>query len=176
MFGTVKWSIFCTWFVAGLSACAWESMTDVADADLDRWVAATVSQEERLLCKRRQNNDYLFLAVRGQRVKVGSRLEVTSTRGRPKAVTSGWLFQNERGEFLVTNTPPTTIKKEYVKSDGKWYLEDIQFQTLKLAGSEKLRAAIEVNKCENGVRCPITGSGSQRIQLCELSVREIELK
>ena len=58
-----------------------------------------------------------------------------------------WKFQNEKDGPLVTNVPPTTVKEGYVKDNNKTYSEKIEYQTLYLKDSEKMRVTIDIKKC-----------------------------
>lgn len=116
---------------------------------LDQWVAQYVKKDEKLLCKRVEHGEYFFVAQIGDRMKVGSRVDVTRapTDTMPKTLIVSWRFQNEQGDYLVTNVPPTTVRQEYVRSDDMTYAENIQYQNVYLLGSQKMHVAVDVKKC-----------------------------
>ena len=147
-------------------ACAPEGVVLTPSGGIAQWVSEQVDKSERLLCTRAEGDDYFFVASIGDQVKVGSRLEVTDNNGRPKAVTIGWLLQNESGDFLVTNKVPTTVNKEYIKINQKWYSENIEYQTLKPFKQKELVASVDINKCEIGTDCPLEGSASRSVKVC----------
>ena len=134
--------------IAFLVACV--PLTSANESgSLNQWVAEHVSQDEKLLCKRDKDGEYFFIAQKGEIVKIGSRLDVTRARGdnSPKAFIIAWKFQNEKDGPLVTNVPPTTVKEGYVKDNNKTYSEQIEYQTLYLKDSEKMRVTIDIKKC-----------------------------
>ena len=156
--------------LALLGACApLEGSAKESDA-ISGWVAKYVNKEEKLLCQRAVEGDYFFIARIGDKVKVGSRLDVTGVGGTPKAFVIGWQFQNEKDNHLVTNTPPSPVKEEYVKSDGKMYAEHIQYQTLHLSESQKMRVTVDLKKCANKDDCSMTSKGDKlhTIRICEV--------
>lgn len=118
--------------------------------ELDQWVAKYVNKGEKLLCQREENGEYFFMAqAAGDKMKVGSRLDVTRAPGDnwPKAFIVAWMFQNENNDYVVTHVPPTTVKAGYEKDSGKTYADEIEYQTLYLKGSRKLRVTIDIKKC-----------------------------
>ena len=141
---------------------------------LDEWVAKHITANERLLCERDVNREYFFIARIGDRVKVGSRVDITGTSRTPKTLISGWLFQNEKDSYLATNTPPTTVKGGYTKDGDRIYAEQIEYQTLYIQGSQKMRVAINIKKCptENCSREKTASKEEEqyRIEVCEVSL------
>lgn len=118
-------------------------------SSLDQWVAKYINQDEKLLCKRDENGEHFFVAQKDDKVKVGSRLDVTRAPGDnlPKAFIIAWKFQNEKDGHLVTKVPPTTVKEGYIKDNNKTYSEQVEYQALYLMGSKKLRVTIDIKKC-----------------------------
>lgn len=162
--------------IAFLGACV--PLTSASESgDLNQWVAKHVNQDEQLLCKRDENGEYFFVARKGEQAKVGSRLDVTRVRGgnSPKAFVIAWKFQNEKDGHLVTKVPPTTVKERYVKDNNKTYSEQIEYQTLYLKDSEKMRVTIDIKKCQSA-DCDRQQTKSKdeiqySVNLCEVPLR-----
>lgn len=159
--------------LALLGACTpLEGSSTQGSITLDEWVAKHVNADEKLLCKREVNREYFFTAQIGDKVKVGSRIDITGAGRFPKTLISGWLFQNEKDSHLVTNTPPTTVKRGYVKDRGRMYAEQIEYQTLYLHNSQKMRVKIDIKKCptENCSREKTASKEEEqyKIELCEI--------
>lgn len=151
------------------SACTFTNASGINNPrDLDLWIANEVERGEVVLCKRQVEGDDFFVAQKqsGERIKVGARIEVTGDHSEPKAFTLGWLFQDERNEYLATNSPPIQVKQEYVKTHGKWYAEHIQYQTLRLSDARQLRITVDFNKCGRKDDCPLKGANSRTVELC----------
>lgn len=133
-----------------LNACSpIQGASTTKSISLDQWAASYLDHGEKLLCKQEKNGEYFFLAqeVAGDRVKVGSLVDMSSYRKQTHALIVAWKFRNEKGSALVTNVRPSTIREAYVKDDSKTYAENVQYQTLNLKGSEKMHATIEIKKC-----------------------------
>jgi hypothetical protein len=156
--------------LALLGACApLEGNAKESDA-ISGWVEQYVNKDEKLLCQRAVEGDYFFIARIGDRVKVGSRLDVTGVGGTPKTFVISWQFQNEKDNHLVTNMPPSPVKEDYVKNDGKMYAEHIQYQTLHLSESQKMRVTVDLKKCANKDDCSMVSKGDKlhTIRICEV--------
>jgi hypothetical protein len=175
---TRKWNSLSFVLIAiGLvSACTSSSSSE--SNTLDMWVEKHITKDETLLCQREVNGEFFFVARMGDRVKLGSRLDVTGTSANKpvNAFIRAWQFQNENNKHLVTNVPPSTVKEELVKSDTKLYAEDIQYQTLHLPGSQKIRVTIHIKKCPTG-ECDrqqkISNDEIQyTVELCEASLTQ----
>lgn len=162
--------------IAFLGACV--PLTSASESgDLNQWVAEHVNQDEKLLCKRDEDGEYFFVAQKGEKVKIGSRLDVTREPGDylPKAFIIAWKFQNEKDGHLVTKVPPTTVKEGYVKDNNKTYSEQIEYQTLYLKDSAKMRVRIDIKKCP-AADCDRQQTKSKdetqySVNLCEVSLR-----
>lgn len=156
------------------SACApLESASNKESAGLDRWVTEHIDKDEKLLCKRDENGEYFFLAQKGEKVKVGSRIDITQTYGEPpKAFIVVWMFRNEKGGHLVTNIVPTTVKEGHVKDNNRMYLEQVEYQTLYLKDSREMRVTIDIKKCPTAdcdrQQTKSKGEKQYAIQLCEV--------
>lgn len=135
--------------VIAFGACApLEGASNKESTGLDRWVAQYIDKDEKLLCKHEENGEYFFLARKGEKVKVGSRIDITQTYGEPpKAVIAAWMFRNEKGGHLVTNVVPTTVQEGHVKDNNRMYLEQVEYQTLYLKDSREMHVTIEIKKC-----------------------------
>lgn len=136
--------------VAFISGCLpQEAISGSKLISLDQWAASYVDKGEKLLCKREENGEYFFVAQEGgvDRVKVGSLIDMSSYRNQTHAFIVAWKFSNETGGPLVTNVQPSTIVEAYVKKDGRTFAENVQYQTLYLKGSEKMRVTIDIKKC-----------------------------
>ena len=160
-----------------LGACSpLEGASTKESVGLDQWVAKYVSQDEKLLCKRDENGEYFFIAQKDEKVKAGSRLDVTRAPGdrSPKAFLIAWKFQNEKDGHLATKVPPTTVKEGYDKDSDKTYSEQIEYQTLHLKGSEKMHVTIDIKKCPTNDcdRQQTKGKGEKAysIKLCEVAL------
>jgi hypothetical protein len=121
------------------------------------------------------DGEYFFLAKGDNRVKVGSRLDMTEYPDAHSFIL-GWVFQNEKGTYLATNARPTTVREEYVRSGGKTYAERVQYQTLNLTGSQEMRVTVTIKKCAS-VQCDRLEKKSQTekqytIKLCEVPLNK----
>lgn len=168
--------------VIAFGACApLEGASNRESADLDRWVTQYIDKDEKLLCKREENGEYFFLAQKGEKVKVGSRIDITQTYGEPpKAFIAAWMFRNEKGGHLVTNVVPTAVKEGHVKDDSRVYLEQVEYQTLYLKGSREMHVTIDIKKCPTA-DCDRQQTKSKdekqyTIKLCEVPLNEQQSK
>lgn len=148
--GLYRMRIALPFFVILLSCGCSSSQSAAHDRSItiDQWVAMYLEKNENLLCKRDVNGEYFFIAKvkNSDKIKAGIRVDVTGTK-QPLTSLSGWRFQNEKSEYLTVATPPSVVKREYVRSNGQIYLEGVEYQILNLRGSSKLRAIIEIKKC-----------------------------
>jgi hypothetical protein len=133
-----------------LGACApLEGASTTKSISLDEWAASYIDKGEKLLCKREENGEYFFLAqeVTGDRVKVGSLIDMSSYRNQTHAFIVAWKFRNEKGNPLVAQVRPSAVQEAYVKDGGKTYAENVQYQTLNLKDSKKMQVTIDIKKC-----------------------------
>lgn len=133
-----------------LSACSpLEGASNAKSIGLDQWAASYLDRGEKLVCMRKKNEEYFFLAqeVAGNRVKIGSLVDMSLYRNQNHALIVAWKFRNERGNPLVANVKPSTVQETYVKDRDKTYAENVQYQTLNIEGSEEIHVTIEIKKC-----------------------------
>lgn len=142
---------------------------------LDKWIKNYIEKTEKLLCKRDVKGEFYFIARIGDKIKVGSRIDVAGAGRVPKTLIAGWLFKNEKDEHLVTNIQPTTIRETYVRDNNRIYAERIEVQTLYLKGSQKLHAAISIKKCA-GENCRRDKTVSAEEEVYSVDVCEISLQ
>lgn len=161
-----------------LGACASVEGSNTKESDtLNRWVAQYVNKDEKLLCQREVDGEYFFLTkdVAGDKVKIGARIDVTGGKA-PMTSMVIWHFQNEKDMHLSTNTPPSPVKGGYVKDGNKIYSEGVEYQTLYLKNSEKLRVTIDIKKCPTSdcERRQAKGKDEKEysIKLCEVPLNK----
>ena len=113
---------------------------------IDDWVAQNLNKGEELLCKRDMNGEYFFLAKAGDKLKLGSRLDMTEyTQTHVFIIT--WVLRDEKDESPVTSVRPVPIKDKYVRSQEGVFAENVEYRTLRLPRPESISATIEVKKC-----------------------------
>lgn len=173
-------SVLC--LIALLSACSSLEGSDNKGSDaLNQWTLKHITKDEKLLCQREVNGEYFSLAkeATGDRVKIGARIDVTGAKV-PMTSMVIWHFQNEKDEHLATNTPPSSVKSEYMKDRGKMYSEGVEYQTLYLQGSKKLHVTIDIKKCPTADcdRQQTKSKDEKRytIKLCEIPLNEQQSK
>jgi len=139
---------------------------------IDDWVAQNTDKNEKLLCKREVGGEYFFLTRAGDKVKLGSRLDMTEYT-QTHVFLIGWVLRNEKNDSLVAKVRPTPIKSDYVRSGGKVFAESIEYQTLRLPPSETMSVTVEVKKCPTS-ECDRQETRSKEekqytIELCKVS-------
>jgi len=162
-------------FLFSIAGCSSEANhSPSANDGINDWVIQNVSRHEKLLCKKELNGETFFVAVDGDAVKVGSRLDMTAYRTAAHSYLIGWVFQNEKGSPLATNIAPRTRREDYVSIGDKTYAEQIQYQTLGLAGSDRIRVGIFVKKCRSS-QCDRQETNSKdelayAVDLCDVAL------
>ncbi len=106
------------------------------------------------MCQREVNNDRFFVAREGNRVKTGSLLDVTSDEGAPKAFIISWGFTDENNNYLETGTLPQDTGRDYIKSDGRVYAENIAYRELHLNDVKRMKITLELKKYVNQSDAP----------------------
>lgn len=162
-----------------ISGCAPREIESVSKSiSLDQWAASYLDKGEVLLCKREENGEYFFLAqeTAGEKVQVGSLIDMSLYRNHAHAFIVAWKFRNEIGGPLVAKVVPTTVFEAFVKKDGKTYAENVQYQTLYLKGSREMHVTIDIKKCPTA-DCDRQQTRSKdekqyTIKLCEVPLNE----
>src|SRR5712664_1254297 len=129
-----------------LLSCVIGQVQSVRAAGAEDWVKQNLVNHERLLCQRNVSGEYFFLAYAGDKVKVGSRLDMT---GYPAThvFTVAWTFQNEQDASVVAKVPPKAIKQSYTKSDSKVFAENVEYQALAIGQAKTVRVVVHISKC-----------------------------
>ncbi|HJS77700.1 MAG TPA: hypothetical protein VJ778_09840 [Burkholderiales bacterium] len=138
------------------------------------WAKGNLAKSERLLCQRKVAGEHFFLALAGDKVKVGSRLDMTGY-SEAHVYTIAWIFQNEKDDSLVAKVPPKAVKQRYTQSADKIFAENVEYQTLAIGQSKTVRVAIEIRKCA-GPECGKTGESKRDkkydVDMCTLKASE----
>jgi hypothetical protein len=113
---------------------------------IDDWVAQNTDMGEKLLCKREVGGEYFFIARAGDKVRLGSRLDMTGYT-QTHVFFVGWVLRNEKNDSVVAKVRPTPIKDKYVRSGGKVFAEGVEYQSLRLPLPETMSVTVEVKKC-----------------------------
>jgi hypothetical protein len=147
----------------------------VLAAGAEDWANQNLVNRERLLCQREASGEYFFLAKAGDRVKVGTRLDMTGYSGT-HVFNVAWTFQNEKDASLVAKIPPEAIKESYAQSGGNAFAENLEYQTLTVGQSKTVRVAVHVRKCV-GTDCDKQAGASKRdreykVDLCVVEASE----
>lgn len=117
-----------------------------AASAIDDWIAQNTDTSEKVLCRREVNGEYFFLSQAGEKVKLGSRLDMTEYT-QTHVFLVGWRLRNDQNDSLVAKVRPTPIKDKYVRSGGRVFAESVEYQTLRLPHSETMHVTIDVKKC-----------------------------
>jgi hypothetical protein len=163
-FKLARFVITCVLGVAG----SWSSAVAAA---LDDWVSQHIGEGEKLLCKREMGGEYFFLTQVGDRVRVGSRLDMTGYTERHEFI-AAWVFQNENKRSLAVKVQPIPIREKYVRSGDRIFAENVEYQTLNLKDSKAMAVAIRIKKCPTSeCSLQVTRSKEEKqytIHLCEV--------
>lgn len=167
--------ISCSIGLVALISCSIGPVQSVLAAGADDWAKQNLVNGERLLCQREASGEYFFLAEAGDKVKVGSRLDMTGYSDT-HVFTVAWTFQNEKDASLVAKNPPKAIKESYKQSGGKVSAENVEYQTLAIGQSKTVRVAVEIRKCA-GPECDKQVAESKRnreykVELCVVQASE----
>lgn len=171
-------TVFMSLLFALIGACSLSESADTrGSGKIDQWIATHVTKDDKLLCQRDAEGEYYFLAMgaAADKVKVGARIDVTGKK-IPLTTIVAWHFKNEKGEHVTVKTPPNTVTGGYVKDNGRMFSEDIEYQTLNLLGSAKLRASVEIKKCPTADDCERQKKSKDEkhytIKLCEVPLNK----
>jgi hypothetical protein len=159
-----------------LMSCVVGQVQPLHAAGPEDWVKQNLVNHERVLCQRNVSGEYFFVAKAGDKVKVGSRLDMT---GYPAAhvFTIAWAFQNEQDGSVVAKVPPKTVKQSYTKNDGKVFAENVEYQTLAIGEAKTVRVVVHISKCM-GPDCDKQVAASKRdkeyrVELCVVQASEL---
>jgi hypothetical protein len=147
-------------------------LSSAAAADtLDDWVVQHIGTGEQLLCERDVGGEYFFLARVGDKVRLGSRLDMTGYNERHEFI-AAWMFYNEKKESLATKVLPIPIREKYVHSGDRIFAENIEYQTLNLRNARTMAVTIKIKKCPTSeCNLQVTASKEEKqytIPLCEV--------
>lgn len=158
-----------------LMSCVTGHVQSVHAAGPEDWVKQNLVNQERVLCHRNVSEEHFFVAKAGDKVKVGSRLDMT---GYPAAhvFTIAWTFQNEQDGSVVAKVPPKTVKQSYIKSDSKVFAENVEYQTLAIGQAKTVRVVAHISKCV-GPHCDkqvaaSKGDKEYKVELCVVRASE----
>jgi hypothetical protein len=118
----------------------------VAATTIDEWVAQNSDKDERLLCKREFGGEYFFLAQRDDKLKLGSRLDMSEYSKAHTFIVS-WILRDEKNESPVTKDRPISVKDKHVHSGSKAFAESVEYRTINVPRSHVVNATIAVKKC-----------------------------
>ncbi len=167
----LKFACFVITCVVGVAG-SWSSAAANA---LDDWVTQHIGESEKVLCKRDVGGEYFFLTQVGDRVRLGSRLDMTGYTERHEFI-AAWTFQNENKKSLSTKVHPIPITEKYVRSGDKMFAENVEYQTLDLKDSRIVAVAIKIKKCPTSeCSLQVTRNKEEKqytIQLCEVPLNK----
>jgi hypothetical protein len=151
------------------------SSSPAASNTINDWVTQHIGEREKVLCKRDVGGEYFFLSLAGDKVRLGSRLDMTGYTNRHEFI-AAWLFLNEDKRSLATKVRPIPITEQYVRSGGKIFAENVEYQTLDLRESKVLTVAIKIKKCPTSECSLLVTKNKQEkqytIQLCEVPLNK----
>ena len=136
---------------------------------LDEWVAKNIVAEDAVLCQLAINDEYFFIARSGNKVKVGSRLDLSNYRGRIHSFSVSWIMRNEHGTYLSTKVPPVRIKDDYSQQSSHLFAESIQYQSLNFSNSREMSVQVKVTKCD-GQTCTQQNAQDFSVNLCKVEL------
>jgi hypothetical protein len=145
-----------------------------ATNSIDEWVARSTDKDEQILCKRDIGGEYFFVAQSGDRIKLGSRLDM-SEYPQSHAFLVSWVLRNEANESPFTKERPVPVFDRYVRSAEKVFAESVEYRTLRPPRPSKIVAQIDVKKCPSS-ECDRRQAKSKDekqyvVKLCEASLR-----
>jgi len=123
--------------------------------DLQEWVQAHLHHGEELICERAVNNDYFFVARKGDQIKSGYRIDVTSTSGTPDTFVISWRFLDELKNHLGLASDPEIIAQGYKRSGGRMFAEEIAYRSVSLGSSGILHVNIWLKKYDTVANSPV---------------------
>jgi hypothetical protein len=121
--------------------------TIYAAGGIDDWIAQNTGAKEKVVCGREVNGEYFFVSRAGDKVRLGSRLNMTEYT-ETHVFLVGWRLQNENDESLVAKVRPISIRDEYVRNGEMVFAENVQYQTLRRSHSKTIHVTIHVKKCQ----------------------------
>lgn len=128
-----------------LAACA-----AVGNAsDIDEWVKNYLKDHEQLICQQQRDDDFFFVALSGDRLKTGHRVNVTGRDNTPKSFIISWRFQDGEGEYIGVKIAPEVLKRGYSKDGETMFAEEISYRAVHLQGVEKVQISVALSKYEN---------------------------
>jgi len=113
---------------------------------LPEWTAKGLSPNDRLLCAKSKNGEEFFVAISGNRAKLGYQLDMTAYNDT-HAFIAGWVLRDEAGESLVAQVPPEDLSGGYETSEGRTYATSIQYQVLSKVDFKVINASLSIKKC-----------------------------
>jgi hypothetical protein len=138
------------WLIASALVAVVISYVAVAREDAYRdWLNSNLEKNETLLCDRKIDNDYFFVAKNGSQIKTGSLIDVDRQGGIPKGFIISWQFFDQRDNYLELRDLPRDIKDNYVKRDGKLYAENVSYRHLSLKNVGQLVVSVKLKKYDN---------------------------
>lgn len=88
------------------------------------WANKYAASSEQLLCAKAHGDNLFFVALNGDRVKTGYRVNVTSSTGAPLSYTIRWRFLNEHGRGIgAPDEPEVELQKYEQVSDSVFAIE-----------------------------------------------------
>lgn len=158
-------------FVIACALCIAGSSLLAMATPMDDWVTQHIGKGEKLLCKRNVDGEYFFLTQVGDKVRLGSRLDMTGYTEKHEFI-AAWVFLNENKKSLATKVDPIPITEKYVRSGDRIFAENVEYQTLNLADSRTVAVTIKIKKCPTS-ECSLLvtknrGEKQYTIQLCEV--------
>lgn len=130
-----------------------------ASAPTDPWVTKQFGGDARILCNVHKHGEQFVVALLGDKVMLGYRLDMTAYN-MSHSFTAGWRLLGENHQSLVARIPPQALRDEYIKEDGKIFAEGIQIQTLTTSMPTTLHAMMHIRKCRSA-QCDVQPGSSQ---------------
>lgn len=142
---------------------------------MDDWVTQHIDRGEKVLCKRDVGGEYFFLTQIGDRVRLGSRLDMTGYNEKHEFI-AAWMFHDENNRSLAAKIPPTPIVERYVRSGNKIFAENIEYQTLDRRDSRTVAVAVRIKKCPTSECSLLVTKNSEEkqytIQVCDVPLNK----
>jgi hypothetical protein len=138
------------------------------------WVTANLSHGDQLVCERTRENETFFVALNGNRLKLGYLIDVDRYK-ESHAFLAAWRILDERGEVGIAQIPPQPTKDQSVRLDGKNFVEGIEYQTIADPMPRKLQVSVGIKKCSS-VDCSwerksASGENEYRQDLCAVELK-----
>lgn len=144
------------------------SVQSVLGAGGEGWANENLKKGETVLCERQEDGEYFFVAEAGDKIKLGTRLDMTEYPGE-HVFRIAWNFRNEKDDPVSAEIAPKVTKQGYAETGNKLFVETIEYQTLAIGESKTVRVSVEIGKCA-GRGCDKQAGESKKDRKYEVEV------